>query len=258
MNDDESDVEDYNPSIDSDDSWHYRDNSDSDSDASGSADYQIYLNRHILSYVQNDRLYDTDDVNQLYRALSFQLSEARQNETPVDDDNLSCYSVQITKCLHFENNCEIVVNNDIVVDCILCYMETHTGDCCVTAMKCKLCNTQQKISNKCISCDTQIALYYCSDCKIHDNDEQLYHCSDCNKCVSTDMKHCDTCNTCITINHQCKNWKDIECAICHFDLENETIHVTSCGHEYHYMCIKKMIKFNDGGIKKCPMCRAPL
>ena len=51
-----------------------------------------------------------------------------------------------------------------------------------------------------------------------------------------------------------KYGKDYECPICLLELKDE-IHLTKCGHAFHYKCIVDAIKKN---INECPICRCSL
>tara|TARA_B100001123_G_C15165013_1_gene969053 strand:+ start:518 stop:862 length:345 start_codon:yes stop_codon:yes gene_type:complete len=46
-----------------------------------------------------------------------------------------------------------------------------------------------------------------------------------------------------------------ECPICGDDLNSKYIHKLDCGHEFHYECLFKSLKFQRKNI--CPTCRAP-
>lgn len=67
-------------------------------------------------------------------------------------------------------------------------------------MLCMLCGHAQSASQWCEACDEQAAQYYCSVCKLWDNDgkKNIYHCNDCGICrigqgLGKDFFHCKVC-----------------------------------------------------------------
>lgn len=64
-------------------------------------------------------------------------------------------------------------------------------------MLCMFCGTAQKAGEVCIACAESAALYYCSTCKLWNNDpdKSIYHCGDCGICrigrgLGKDFFHC--------------------------------------------------------------------
>ena len=64
-------------------------------------------------------------------------------------------------------------------------------------MLCMLCGCAQKASDTCIGCGEMAAYYFCSVCKLWNNDpnKSIYHCSDCGLCrvgqgLGKDFFHC--------------------------------------------------------------------
>lgn len=64
-------------------------------------------------------------------------------------------------------------------------------------MLCMLCGHPQPAAQDCAKCGVQAALYYCSICKLWDNDcsKSIYHCNDCGICrigqgLGKDFFHC--------------------------------------------------------------------
>lgn len=64
-------------------------------------------------------------------------------------------------------------------------------------MLCMFCGTAQKTGEVCIVCAEPAALYYCSTCKLWNNDpdKSIYHCGDCGICrigrgLGKDFFHC--------------------------------------------------------------------
>ena len=67
-------------------------------------------------------------------------------------------------------------------------------------MLCMLCGAAQPASEVCRECEGIAARYYCSVCKLWDNDpnKSIYHCSDCGICrvgegLGMDFFHCQVC-----------------------------------------------------------------
>lgn len=67
-------------------------------------------------------------------------------------------------------------------------------------MLCMLCGYAQQAGQTCIQCGEQAAWYYCSVCKLWDDDasKSIYHCDDCGICrigrgLGKDFIHCKVC-----------------------------------------------------------------
>lgn len=68
-------------------------------------------------------------------------------------------------------------------------------------MLCMICGTPQAAGQTCIQCGEQAAWYYCSVCKLWDDDtsKSIYHCDDCGICrigrgLGKDYIHCKVCS----------------------------------------------------------------
>ena len=88
--------------------------------------------------------------------------------------NESSDQTNINECSHYNNNCLLYCN--ICMDyfgCRLCHdsvITTHNFDRYnVDKIKCKLCNIEQDVSNKCIKCNTIFGIYYCKICNLYEN-----------------------------------------------------------------------------------------
>lgn len=96
------------------------------------------------------------------------------------------------------------------------------------SMMCLRCKFIQPASSACVNtaCLKPISAYYCSDCKLWDNDgrKSIYHCKECGICrvgkgLGIDYFHCKTCNVCMAItlegNHKCiERNLESDCPIC--------------------------------------------
>tara|TARA_B100001996_G_scaffold374729_1_gene353753 strand:- start:1701 stop:2543 length:843 start_codon:yes stop_codon:yes gene_type:complete len=172
----------------------------------------------------------------------------------------------ISECSHYNNNCLLYCN--ICMDyfgCRLCHdsiITTHNFDRYnVNKIKCKLCNTEQDVSNKCINCNEIFGIYNCSVCNLYENENiNIFHCDKCNICRKgnkEDFKHCEKCNGCISIknfdNHKCiNNSVESNCPICMESIFYSVTNITSmkCGHYIHIECLQEYLKNNY----KCPVC----
>ncbi|PNS14091.1 hypothetical protein CAC42_6604 [Sphaceloma murrayae] len=131
-------------------------------------------------------------------------------------------------------------------------------------MLCMLCKTPQPASEVCTSCGVEAAYYYCSKCKLWDNDstKRIYHCDDCGICrrgegLGKDFVHCKRCNVCISIStsnsHPCiERATDCDCPLCLEYLFSSSTPVVSllCGHYMHSACYKELMNVTY----RCPVC----
>ena len=121
---------------------------------------------------------------------------------------------------------------------------------------CGTCNEiQNKINNKCQTCDIKFSEYFCELCCIFDIDKQQYHCDGCGICRigKNEFVHCNKCKCCRLLNHECKdNLLDNICPICIENLFESQInsYVLKCGHVIHATCGDSYFKTNY----KCPFC----
>lgn len=150
-------------------------------------------------------------------------------------------------------------------------------------MLCMLCGHPQRVGDVCVKCGESAARYYCSICKLwnDDADKSIYHCSDCGICrvgegLGKDFFHCKVhvspsvavfffypytdrqkCGSCIAINqeesHRCREGvMDCDCPICGEYIFTTRIKVVTmkCGHMIHDDCRAEYIKRSY----KCPIC----
>ena len=85
---------------------------------------------------------------------------------------------------------QIVVINIIHRICHDEEVNSHTLDSRkdVNKIRCKVCNTEQGVSNRCINveCNIEFGKYYCEVCRLWENREEIYK----------DIYHCEKCNIC--------------------------------------------------------------
>ncbi|ODH49674.1 hypothetical protein GX48_04198 [Paracoccidioides brasiliensis] len=131
-------------------------------------------------------------------------------------------------------------------------------------MLCMVCSTPQPAGQWCKSCGVQAASYYCSVCKLWDNDTEksIYHCNDCGICrigqgIGKDYYHCKTCSVCIPVSiqqtHRCiERSTKCDCPICgdYMFTSPEAVIFMKCGHSIHQKCFSQYSKTSY----RCPIC----
>ena len=175
-------------------------------------------------------------------------------------------------CIHYDRNCKILAPCcNKFYNCRLCHDEE--SQLCdkldrktISRIKCKKCDTEQDISNKCIKCSIEFGKYFCKICNLFDNniEKKQYHCVKCGICRvggKENFYHCDNCNMCISNNlkdnHKCiTNSFDNNCPICFDPLFDSIKQVISmkCGHTIHYECFKDLLNTNTLSGVRCPIC----
>lgn len=135
-------------------------------------------------------------------------------------------------------------------------------------MLCMFCGTAQRAGEICVSCGASAARYYCSICKLwnDDPDKPVYHCNDCGICrigrgIGKDFFHCKTCCACIAIgqerDHKCiERSTDCDCPICgdYMFTSPKAVCFMKCGHSIHRQCLDQHMKV----AYKCPICNKSL
>ncbi|PLB44059.1 zf-CHY-domain-containing protein [Aspergillus steynii IBT 23096] len=131
-------------------------------------------------------------------------------------------------------------------------------------MLCMLCGHAQPAAQLCQNCGELTAQYYCSTCKLWDNDssKSIYHCNDCGICrigqgLGKDFFHCKTCCVCLPISientHRCiERSTQCDCPICgdYMFTSPETVVFMRCGHSIHQKCLSEYSKTSY----RCPIC----
>ncbi|KAL1876912.1 hypothetical protein VTK73DRAFT_8989 [Phialemonium thermophilum] len=131
-------------------------------------------------------------------------------------------------------------------------------------MLCMLCGCAQRASDTCLNCGESAARYYCSVCKLWNDDpnKPIYHCHDCGICrvgqgLGKDFFHCNKCMACISIavstTHKCiERSTDCDCPICGdymFSSPRQVVFM-QCGHSIHRDCYEEHLKTSY----RCPIC----
>lgn len=192
-------------------------------------------------------------------------------------------------CPHYKRN--------IKLQCSACYrwytcrfchdeVEDHSLNRRETRnMLCMLCGCAQLASEECLQCGERSARYYCSVCKLWDDDpgKSIYHCNDCGICrigqgLGKDFYHCkvrrrrniseqmyfgyeltrlQTCCVCLSIGiretHRCiERSTDCDCPICgeYMFTSPQTVVFMGCGHSIHHRCYYEHMKRSY----RCPIC----
>lgn len=177
----------------------------------------------------------------------------------------------ILGCPHYQRNCKVECPTCLKwYPCRFCHDQEITDHKLtrneVKHILCMFCTTpQEPTDNYCIECDKELANYFCSICKLYDNDDKkdIYHCDKCGICrlglgLGKDYFHCDTCNICLSIDlkhsHKCvNNTTHCNCPICNEYLFTSVTKVVfmGCGHLIHESCYKDLTQHSY----KCPICK---
>ncbi|KAK4489831.1 hypothetical protein RD792_000475 [Penstemon davidsonii] len=175
-------------------------------------------------------------------------------------------------CKHYKRNCKLFAPCcKKLYSCLRCHDELtdHTVDRkAITQMMCMKCVIVQPIGPKCAnpSCNGfSMARYYCTICKLFEDERQIYHCPYCNLCrvgkgLGIDYFHCMKCNACMSRSlfvHVCRE-KCLEdnCPICHEFIftSNSPVKALSCGHLMHSACFQEYTCSHY----ICPICSKSL
>lgn len=193
-------------------------------------------------------------------------------DDPPQDDQIAQTVLGTSKpdlgCIHYKRNVKMQCNTcQRWYTCRLCHdeIEDHTLPRRETKhMLCMLCKSPQPVSQFCKSCDVAAACYYCSVCKLWNNDpnKSIYHCDDCGICrlgegLGKDFFHCKTCAACMSIQaestHKCiERSTKCDCPICgdYMFTSNKPVAFMRCGHSIHESCFTEWCNTSY----KCPIC----
>lgn len=175
-------------------------------------------------------------------------------------------------CEHYKRNCKLLaVCCNKLFTCRFCHDKSsdHTMDRKATSeMMCMCCLKIQPVGPICKtpSCEgLSMAKYYCSICKLFDDERTVYHCPFCNLCrlgkgLGIDFFHCMTCNCCLgmkLVEHNCRE-KGLEtnCPICCDFLftSSASVKALPCGHFMHSACFQAYTCSHY----TCPICSKSL
>ncbi|CCH45774.1 putative RING finger protein [Wickerhamomyces ciferrii] len=173
-------------------------------------------------------------------------------------------------CPHYQRNCKMECPRcKKWFGCPICHDESISGHKFkrenTRHIMCLKCFAVQEPSEFCEDCDIQFASYYCSKCKLYDNDDfkDIYHCDDCGICrlglgLGQDFFHCKGCNACLSIelqdDHRCiERATQSDCPICgeYMFTSVKPVVFMSCGHAIHQSCYEDHSKHSY----KCPTCQ---
>lgn len=165
-------------------------------------------------------------------------------------------------CAHYQRFCEVKApccntyyrcrkcHDEIVIDH---EMDTFK----VTEIRCLYCKTEQPVSNQCITCEKQMAKYYCAICHLFENDEtkSIFHCVECGFCYlaepGAEIKHCSQCNMCRDVDHTTHIDCNVNCPICMESTQGYRIVRPACDHLIHEHCHDSYVSQDN---YKCPIC----
>ncbi|SCV01295.1 LAME_0G15280g1_1 [Lachancea meyersii CBS 8951] len=183
-------------------------------------------------------------------------------------------------CPHYQRNCKLQCHECLRWHtCRFCHDESpdvrnsakpHLFERSKTErIMCMRCQHVQKPQKYCENCDEEMAMYYCDECKLFDNDEtkDIYHCDKCGICrlglgLGIDFFHCDGCQACLSIelqnNHKCIERATMSsCPICGefmFTSTKPVVYMSPCGHAIHQHCFDEYTNHSY----RCPTCQVSI
>lgn len=138
-------------------------------------------------------------------------------------------------CSHYKRNVKLQCSacsrwytcrfcHDEVEDHLLNRKETKN-------MLCMLCGSAQRAGEVCVECGARAAWYYCSLCKLWDDDpgKSIYHCNDCGICrvgrgLGKDFIHCKASRTPHRNENSTNALSDMRRVYVHLDREVSSMH----------------------------------
>ena len=172
-------------------------------------------------------------------------------------------------CSHYQRKARLVAPCcDKVYTCRFCHDNTESHEMdryAVKEMVCMLCRCRGPVGQKCASCASSVASYYCDVCHLlDDSGENIYHCPFCNVCrrgkgLGIDFFHCMKCNSCMSITlqsrHACREGalESAHCPVCGDALFEscKPVKELQCGHFMHQDCFSDHVKYSY----TCPVCK---
>lgn len=149
--------------------------------------------------------------------------------------------------------------------CRLCHdeKESHKLDrTSVIDIVCMVCGEEQKVSQRCVACQSIFGKYFCEKCRLYDDEEKgQFHCDGCGLCRiggRDNFFHCEKCGCCYSVSlkddHKCiENATRRNCPICNEDLHTsmKDVFISKCGHMLHRECLNQRL---GDGLYECPVC----
>lgn len=176
---------------------------------------------------------------------------------------------EVFSCPHYKRNCHKKCETcKEFFPCRFCHDDkvfSHQFDRFSTKeMKCLFCGLVQEIGQTCSGCHQQMGSYYCSKCKLINNDpaKSIFHCDKCGICrigkgLGIDYVHCDICGSCMSVGHfekgKCRGeLLKSNCPVCQEFLFDSTKSATilECNHAIHVECLDELSKHDF----RCPLC----
>lgn len=212
---------------------------------------------------------------ELYRQLKTSLSSGtpkQDTEPPGGADVCDHYSrgcSLVAPCCGKVFSCRLCHDDAVELDRDIPIKDKHKLDrSSIVEIVCNSCDTRQPVSNLCVECNKEFGKYYCSHCRLFDDDtsKNQYHCEKCGFCRSRSLEeeyfHCDKCNICLPTSiketHRCIDIKNTDCPVCLESLFLSTkpyVLTEKCDHPIHRHCLEQML---NNGNYKCPLCSISL
>lgn len=226
------------------------------------------------------------DRNLMQRSAAAAAAESAESSSPVpdresEDENSSFDTPPDTPrrkdgedtafgCEHYRRKCQFLTPCcKKLYTCRFCHddQEAHKlNRKDLTQVKCLKCGTSQEIHQTCSNCGVVFGLYFCSICKLFDDeDKRQYHCDGCGICRiggRDKFFHCEKCDMCLPVKmqnqHKCvEKVSRANCPVCLEDLHTSRIpsHIPACGHLIHRTCFEELLRT---GNYACPLCSASM
>lgn len=147
----------------------------------------------------------TDDLRPTYFSKRPEGHGATSEDVRMDnqrcDSSEAAEEPKVLGCAHYKRNIKLQCSRcDRWYTCRFCHDEVEDHSLIrreTKNMLCMLCGCAQPASEECAQCGERGAWYYCSVCKLWDDDtkKSIYHCNDCGICrvgqgLGKDFYHC--------------------------------------------------------------------
>jgi len=168
-------------------------------------------------------------------------------------------------CKHYKRKCKLVApccNQEF--PCRFCHNDATNHEIdrkSVSHVSCSECQLVQAVAAACTQCGVEFGKYFCSICKLFDEDKQQFHCDGCGICRvggRENFFHCSKCGLCLPNSteqsHKCiERSSHTNCPVCMDDIHTSRTpaHIPKCGHLIHQPCFEAMV---SAGHYACPLC----